>query len=220
MESPTYAISATSGNAFNMLMESGKRKPVVQTEKLPLVLQHKGHSRTIVGYEETHRGIHLLLFDPGRSTPIDIRNAGLEIAKRNQPRPSNSIPPRKPSHQSSHESINFNRPYTNGNSEPVFLPVESPDIMDDEEVSADGWVKKKVNKLRHSLSENGRKGSRGQGRKQTVPQILADFRVSVDRLSKFDQYQVLRFTGGPVLSAEQRMLRKVITSTTIRADDG
>lgn len=198
-------------------MENGKRKAVIQTDKLPLILQHKGHSRTIVGYEETHRGTNLLLFDPGRSTPSDIRNAGLEISKRNQPRLSISTPPRRPSHQTSHESIAFNRPYTNGNSEPVFLPNDSPDILDDEEVSPDGWVKKKVNKLRHSLSEESRVG--GKERKQSVPQILADFRVSVERLGKFDQYQVLKFTGGAVLSMEERARRKVITSTVVKAEE-
>lgn len=201
-------------------MENGSRRKVVQqTEKLPLILQHKGHSRTIVGYEETHRGTNLLLFDPGRSTPSDIRAAGLEIAKRNQPNmPSLDSPIRKASHQSSHESLRFSRPYTNGNSEPVFLPpTDSPDILDDEEVAPDGWVRKKVNKLKKSLSDDNPTGRRE--RKQSVPQILADFRVSVQRLGKFDQYQVLKFTGGPVLTMSERSRRKVITSTPVRADD-
>ena len=63
----------TSGSrsAFDALMRpesngSGRGEVVRQTRKLPLILQHSGHSRTIVGYEETHRGTNLLLFDPGR----------------------------------------------------------------------------------------------------------------------------------------------------------
>lgn len=41
--------------------------PVVITERMPLILQHKGHSRTIVGYERTKDGsINLLCFDPSR----------------------------------------------------------------------------------------------------------------------------------------------------------
>jgi hypothetical protein len=38
---------------------------VTITDKMPLVLQHKGHSRTIIGYEVTKTGIiNLLAFDP------------------------------------------------------------------------------------------------------------------------------------------------------------
>lgn len=41
--------------------------PVTVTDKMPLVLQHKGHSRTIVGYEQTRSGaVNLLQFDPSR----------------------------------------------------------------------------------------------------------------------------------------------------------
>jgi hypothetical protein len=39
--------------------------PVLSTTRMPIILQHKGHSRTIVGYEMTKKGnIHLLMFDP------------------------------------------------------------------------------------------------------------------------------------------------------------
>ncbi|KAH9981503.1 peptidase family C78-domain-containing protein [Lactifluus volemus] len=41
--------------------------PVVITDRMPLVLQHQGHSRTIVGYEITKDGAtNLLAFDPSR----------------------------------------------------------------------------------------------------------------------------------------------------------
>ena len=41
--------------------------PVVVTDRMPLVLQHKGHSRTIIGYERTKDGsVNLLCFDPAR----------------------------------------------------------------------------------------------------------------------------------------------------------
>lgn len=39
--------------------------PVVVTDRMPIILQHRGHSRTIVGYEVTKTGeIELLMFDP------------------------------------------------------------------------------------------------------------------------------------------------------------
>ena len=42
-------------------------RPIVVTDKLPIVLQHKGHSRTIVGCEIVKGGgMNLLMFDPGK----------------------------------------------------------------------------------------------------------------------------------------------------------
>lgn len=39
--------------------------PVIVTDKMPLILQHNGHSRTIVGYEVSQKGfVNLLTFDP------------------------------------------------------------------------------------------------------------------------------------------------------------
>ena len=42
-------------------------RPVVVTDKLPIVLQHEGHSRTIVGCEQVKGGaLNLLTFDPSK----------------------------------------------------------------------------------------------------------------------------------------------------------
>lgn len=41
--------------------------PVVVTDRMPLVLQHQGHSRTIVGFEKLKSGsVNLLCFDPSK----------------------------------------------------------------------------------------------------------------------------------------------------------
>jgi hypothetical protein len=41
--------------------------PVTCTDKMPLILQHKGHSVTIVGYEVMKNGTtNLLVFDPSK----------------------------------------------------------------------------------------------------------------------------------------------------------
>ena len=41
--------------------------PVIVTDRMPLILQHDGHSRTIVGYEKLKNGTtNLLCFDPAR----------------------------------------------------------------------------------------------------------------------------------------------------------
>lgn len=47
------------------IFESLSKSPVTITNKMPLILQHNGHSRTIIGYEVDGRGItNLLTFDP------------------------------------------------------------------------------------------------------------------------------------------------------------
>jgi hypothetical protein len=50
-------------NAFEFM----KIPQITVTEKMPIILQHNGHSRTIVGYEIDKNGVlHLLAFDPGQ----------------------------------------------------------------------------------------------------------------------------------------------------------
>jgi hypothetical protein len=45
--------------------------PVTVTDRLPLILQHNGHSRTIVGYLVDKKGQTVLLtFDPSRHAPV------------------------------------------------------------------------------------------------------------------------------------------------------
>ncbi|KAJ8502299.1 hypothetical protein ONZ51_g45 [Trametes cubensis] len=53
-------------------------RAVVVTDKLPIILQHEGHSRTIVGCERVRNGdINLLTFDPAKRIPSSIREVGL-----------------------------------------------------------------------------------------------------------------------------------------------
>ncbi|KAI6151007.1 peptidase family C78-domain-containing protein [Pisolithus tinctorius] len=53
--------------------------PVITTEKMPIILQYKGHSVTIVGYEVQSKSkeVNLLVFDPSGSIPEDARRAAL-----------------------------------------------------------------------------------------------------------------------------------------------
>jgi hypothetical protein len=38
--------------------------PVITTDRMPIILQHAGHSRTVIGYEKHQGKIALLIFDP------------------------------------------------------------------------------------------------------------------------------------------------------------
>ncbi|KLO10423.1 DUF1671-domain-containing protein [Schizopora paradoxa] len=70
--------------------------PVKMTDRMPLILQHKGHSRTIVGYEMMKNGtVNLLTFDPARSPPARIRQAGMSQLSSIQSSPTASSSKRK-----------------------------------------------------------------------------------------------------------------------------
>ena len=52
--------------------------PVVVTDRMPIILQHQGHSRTIVGYERRKDGsVNLICFDPSRKPSKEVRNAAV-----------------------------------------------------------------------------------------------------------------------------------------------
>ncbi|KDQ60623.1 hypothetical protein JAAARDRAFT_31585 [Jaapia argillacea MUCL 33604] len=68
----------------------------VHNDKMPVVLQHKGHSRTVVGFEVVKGkpgvggkwggGVNLLIFDPSKKPGKDVRLAGLEMWKASRSR--------------------------------------------------------------------------------------------------------------------------------------
>ncbi|EIN07686.1 DUF1671-domain-containing protein [Punctularia strigosozonata HHB-11173 SS5] len=78
------ALPANTDGTANVADALRGAAPVVCTDRMPLVLQHAGHSRTVVGYELARGGeVRLLIFDPSRKPKRELRQAGLE-----------SVPPR------------------------------------------------------------------------------------------------------------------------------
>ena len=62
-----FTPKATSTERSNMYQMLKGASPVLVTDRMPIILQHNGHSRTIVGYEVDKRGVvNLITFDPGR----------------------------------------------------------------------------------------------------------------------------------------------------------
>jgi hypothetical protein len=62
-----FTPKATPTERSNMYQMLQGASPVVVTNQMPVILQHDGHSRTIVGYEVDKRGVvNLITFDPGR----------------------------------------------------------------------------------------------------------------------------------------------------------
>ncbi|TFK25036.1 hypothetical protein FA15DRAFT_591235, partial [Coprinopsis marcescibilis] len=71
----TPQVPGTLKNAFEELKSA---TPVTCTEKMPLILQHAGHSRTIVGYEITKQGIvNLLQFESGMIISGELQQLAL-----------------------------------------------------------------------------------------------------------------------------------------------
>lgn len=70
--SPSSSPSQTTRKrSIDDVLLSSNGTPVRQTTKLPIYLQHQGHSRTVVGVEVRADGeVWLLVFDPARSVPI------------------------------------------------------------------------------------------------------------------------------------------------------
>ncbi|KAH8928165.1 DUF1671-domain-containing protein [Atractiella rhizophila] len=72
-----YFSHSKSNDAFQSLNKSGGSHIRMCGEgKLPLYLQHKGHSRTVVGVETTKRGeTNILVLDPGRALHYNLKKA-------------------------------------------------------------------------------------------------------------------------------------------------
>ncbi|KAK2467061.1 hypothetical protein APHAL10511_001319 [Amanita phalloides] len=54
---------------------------VTITDQMPLVLQHNGHSRTIIGYEAKRGSTNLLVFDPSSRMDSKLRSTAIGLSK-------------------------------------------------------------------------------------------------------------------------------------------
>ncbi|KAK4686464.1 zinc finger-containing ubiquitin peptidase 1, partial [Tremellales sp. Uapishka_1] len=231
-----HSVSASAVDVIMRTNEdgSGRGEVVRQSSRYPLMLQHSGHSRTIVGYEENARGdINLLLFDPGRTMPKDIRSEGIERTRgsRQMMFPcKNSVPAES---RPKLGAVPFSPPYTNGR-DPSELreiprqkrPASSSSsseeglrsypvkVDDDEAMDSGGWVRKKSN-LMGKFGKGKGKTSGGAAEWESQPvKALGYFRANLGSL-KHAEYQVLAFTGGDILTEEEKEKRKKASSTQV-----
>ncbi|KAG8958256.1 hypothetical protein FRC00_002899 [Tulasnella sp. 408] len=99
---------------------------------MPIILQHNGHSRTIVGYEMTrYDQTNLLIFDPARTIKEPLRNAALASHNRSKKRRAATFSP--PPNQSSGKpsraqasSSSSSGPSNSRPPPPSFKPPPSP----------------------------------------------------------------------------------------------
>ncbi|KIP09247.1 hypothetical protein PHLGIDRAFT_126409 [Phlebiopsis gigantea 11061_1 CR5-6] len=178
--------------------------PVVITDKMPIVLQHAGHSRTVIGYERHQGKITLLMFDPGRRVPSDIRE--LALASTASEGGSSSYSPRK-SHASPKKVL-----------QRILHPQSSGNTLQS---------KNKAKRLRAGdeviiLDSDSDCDDSGSSRKPASPppeikpsKILNVFRVSPSNIARKDKYQILYFPMTAPLTDEERHQRKVVTSKKV-----
>ncbi|KAF8228955.1 hypothetical protein L208DRAFT_1484946 [Tricholoma matsutake] len=176
--------------------------PVIDTDRMPLILQDHRHSRTIVGYEVSRNGtVNLLVFDPAFIPDSSLRNLALSSATFS-PHNFSSMT----TDQSTHANQSSNSTHKRPSSALAFSTEDGNGQNDSAEPSLQG---KKT-----TGDDNGG----NPGRTKFVPtlsrQQFARFRMSPKRLRK-QKYQILYFPMSAPLTEQERTRNKVVTSRKI-----
>ncbi|EGG02582.1 uncharacterized protein MELLADRAFT_110040 [Melampsora larici-populina 98AG31] len=75
LQSSYFNGTSVSSNTPANGSASGHVSSIINTDKMPLYLQHAGHSRTIVGFEtDTQGNENLLIFDPAKAVPTALKS--------------------------------------------------------------------------------------------------------------------------------------------------
>lgn len=79
------SVSVNNANNAAHGSASGHVSSIINTDKMPLYLQHAGHSRTIVGFETDAQGNeNLLIFDPAKAVPTALKSlSGVTTSRSN-----------------------------------------------------------------------------------------------------------------------------------------
>ncbi|EIW60199.1 uncharacterized protein TRAVEDRAFT_164804 [Trametes versicolor FP-101664 SS1] len=182
-------------------------RPVIVTDKLPIVLQYQGHSRTIVGCERAKNGsINLLEFDPSKRIPSNIRQAGLRYHD-----------PQRLGEAASSSSRVLHK---------VMHPVETMKSKKRKSVERDAAVPK-----RKRLSDPGDVIDISDTEEEKPPAgpskapvshdepdfgaVLKFFRVSLSSLNKKNKYQILYFPLEEPLTEQEKLRRRIVTSEKV-----
>ncbi|KAG1743907.1 hypothetical protein EDB19DRAFT_1827272 [Suillus lakei] len=184
--------------------------PVIATNKMPLVLQFSGHSQTTVGYEISKNGdTNLLVFDPSRPPRLSMRRAAIagpsviwEQSRTNQilqsvMHPTSNGRPSKLKHPSSSSDLQQHKRTKSSESDDEIVVVEDSD----------------------NTPKNGQglRVSPGQTQPFTLDptNVVNRFRLSMSKLQRKQDYQILYFPMTDPWSIEKRNERKIVTSIRI-----
>ncbi|EGN96104.1 hypothetical protein SERLA73DRAFT_185648 [Serpula lacrymans var. lacrymans S7.3] len=189
--------------------------PVIATDRMPLILQHDGHSRTIVGYELTKNGtVNLLIFDPSLLPKKTLRKTGISALT-----PHRSAFSAQQSNSVASSCINL-------------LPLSKRNISKQKRKASPPFEGNKAKRLRSTpdgdddviiidediSQENAGTSATGSSHSELEldPQdVVKFFRVNNSRLGKKDQYQILYFPMEDPWDEKERSSRKEVTSTKV-----
>ncbi|KAI8998781.1 peptidase family C78-domain-containing protein [Trametes punicea] len=188
-------------------------RAVVVTDKMPIILQHQGHSRTIVGCERVKGGgINLLTFDPSRRIPPNIRQAALHYHSPDQHKAATAS---KVLHKMLHPVETIKSKKRKSLDPPSALTSPKRKRPRDDAVPTDGEVI-----VIDSDTEDDEKPSRSEAKAAHPDElnpnaVLKVFRINTKSLKKKDKYQILYFPlDDPLTDAEKRR-RRVVTSEKV-----
>ncbi|KAI0048215.1 DUF1671-domain-containing protein [Auriscalpium vulgare] len=209
--------------------------PVIVTDRMPIILQHQGHSRTVVGYEITKTGsMNLLMFDPSRRIPDNVREAVLSHFHKSEDEPpmqgASISNPKNGTAQRLMHSIR--KPFTSQGkrrASPLSPQestvkriragsIENDDddvvvITSDEELAVDQSPMKGGNGS--SVIGKARVPHDGGTGRLDVMKTLKIFRLEQRKLASKEKYQILWFPMGDPLSDAQKRERIIVTSDKI-----
>lgn len=193
--------------------------PIVVTDKMPLILQHNGHSRTIVGYEISSKGhVKLLTFDPAKcvlSTSVNIvlsiafsvldkntRNAAISFHNSSSNPPSSSVKKKRlaSAKHSRHDPL-----------------LNSVDSDDDEVIIVSDLPEqqKQTNSARDTADSQVLNRLRLDSKKFGLVSYPFQRSENADQHSRKKQYQILYFPMTAPLTKQERIQRKEVTSTKV-----
>ncbi|KAG2158113.1 peptidase family C78-domain-containing protein [Suillus bovinus] len=181
--------------------------PVIATNKMPLVLQFNGHSQTIIGYEILKNGdTNLLVFDPSRPPRLNMRRAAIAG-------PSSVVWEQSRTNQVLQSVVH---PMSNGYSSKLKRPSSSSDMQQHKRTKS-FELDDEIIIVEDSHAPKDSQGS-GVSLGQTQPltldpnNVVNHFRLSMRKLQRKQNYQILYFPMTDPWSIEERNKRKVVTS--------
>jgi len=178
--------------------------PVTVTSRMPLILQHAGHSRTIVGYEVSKNGlVNLLVFDPSKIPKKCLRQAGLDAfasmpPRHNAPLTTNDAASSSTKRPGTSSSLN-NPPLKRSRLDNRGGRLQPEDDDDDDVVI-----------IRDTRDENlpgcGKMSpkKKADDEKLATRDVLQFFRLDLKKLEKKKAYQVLYFPVSEPLDEDER----------------
>lgn len=205
--------------------------PVVVTDRMPLVLQYQGHSRTIVGYEITRDGAtNLLAFDPS----VRMKQLrGMALSSYNLSRRRDVQPDEKKystvqhivqslkepfrSHKKRHAPTPGGHRHGDGSAKRLRAsPLEDDNVIviedPDPEEGASKVEPQRHDSRRRTKVDKGRVRTGETGEVSDPKKILKSFRVDEKKLAKRDKYQVLWFPmEDPLTESDKQARREVIS---------